>query len=277
MNKDNTHVKGESAPFSVKTRKRRGASSSAAANTVVFDPLVGCKYEEHGRECLGRHVMIVGASHYCKEHYSKENGCSRKCSHYGKHYVCIVGTMEPLYFGRGCKAFTESIYKCYRGRLKVQDETGEKCSSGWMGTFSRFYNSFFGDGNPSVATRNKLLDHLVCTEYMQGVESGSPDEHNDEMMGGKRNYEEFVKQVERLKPDVVIVWGPRVWKSLCKWTGTDYQDMPFDKKTMLLGGHQAEVVRIPHPASRRGNSRFDREDFQNLLKSEHVKLLSVKG
>ena len=276
MNKCNAYEKCEILAPSAKTRKRRGASCSVAANTVVFDPVEGCEYEAHGREYLGKRVMVVGASHYCKEHYSKENGCSSRCSHYWKRYVWIVGTMEPLYFGCGCKRFTESIFKCYRGRLKVQTETGEKCSNGWMGTFSRFYNSFFCDGNPSVATRNRLLDYLVCTEYMQGAESSSPYEHNDEMMGGRRNYEEFVKQVERLKPDVVIVWGARVWKTLCKWTATAYKDMPFDKKTMTLGIHKAEVIRIPHPASRHDKCRFDREEFQEVLKSAQVKLLSVK-
>lgn len=229
-------------------------------NTVVFRPFIGKDYNAKGRKLLGRRVMVVGASHYCKDHFKVETGCSEKCRGYGKRRQ--PDSNKVWNFGRRCERFTQVVYECYR---KYGGEY-------WFGTFTRFYNSFFdGDGEgPSHSDRIKLLDHMVCTEYMQGVEGGGPHSNDDAEMAADRNFIELEKVVAEQKPDVIIFWGPRVWKEVCRHCKTD--DSGPDIQFTKIGGRQVKIVRTPHPSAY-GKRGFDRKHFQDQLKEVDVKLV----
>ena len=249
----------------------------AVENTVTFKPVVGVDYEQHGRAYLGRRVMILGASHYC-EHFCWDKGCGPSCAHYGKYHLELIGG-ESLYFGKRCERFTEIVYGRYRNRLKVPRKPSDrKRPDSWMGTFSRFYNSFFKDGNPSDKVRNRLLDHLVCTEYVQGAEARKNDENNGELMKAQRNFDELVKTIKRFKPDVIIAWGARVWNGICDkifdMSKIDVRDSVMVE--MSIGGCQVKIVNAPHPSSW-GKNGFDRAEFQGLLQWAGIKLRSAKG
>ncbi len=243
-------------------------------NNVVFLPVVGKSYKAHGRAYLGKRVMVLGASHYC-EHYEDEKGCGKACAHYGKYHLKLVGG-ERLYFGDCCERFTEIVYARYRSRLKVPKVTGKKNPNAWTGTFSRFYNSFFKDGNPSDKVRNRLLDHLVCTEYVQGAEARKSNENNGKLMKAQRNFDELVKTVKQFKPDVIIAWGPRAWEGLCQGIQNDANSNVVDEKHVSLAGCCVTVIRTQHPSSW-GKNGFDREEFQRRLQLAGIKLCSVKG
>lgn len=248
---------------------------NAVENIVTFKPVVGVDYEKHGRAYLGRRVMILGASHYC-EHFCWDKGCGPSCAHYGKYHLELIGG-ESLYFGKRCERFTEIVYGRYRNRLKVPRKPSDrKRPDSWMGTFSRFYNSFFKDGNPSDKVRNRLLDHLVCTEYVQGAEARKNDENNGELMKAQRNFDELKKQVIQLKPEVIIAWGPRAWDGLCKGIQNDVNSNVMDEKQVSLGGCCVKVIRTQHPSSW-GKNGFDREVFQRQLQLAGIKLRSAKG
>ena len=248
----------------MKKRDLTGKEKESVVNSVVFDPVVGVDYKKHGRAYLGRRVMILGASHYC-EHFCWDKGCGPSCAHYGKYHLKLIGG-ERLYFGKRCERFTEIVYERYCKRMKVPRKPSDrKRPDGWMGTFSRFYNSFFKVGNPTDEERTRLLGHLVCTEYVQGSEAKEWKEHNDKLMKAQRNFDELTGQVKRLKPDVIIVWGPRAWREICARAGIDCRK---EKSKVVLGGHQVELLNTPHPAA-----SVKRSEFQRRLRSAGIVLL----
>ena len=229
-------------------------------NTVTFKPEIGSDYENCGRAYLGKRIMIIGASHYC-EHFRWEKGCGQNCAYYGKYHLKVIGRELPLHFGSCCERFTEIVYERYRNWLKVPD----KGKNRWMGTLTRFYNAFFVEGNPTDEARNRLLKYLVCTEYVQGSEAKEWKEHNDTLMTAQRNFDELSRQVRRLKPDVIIVWGPRVWQEICKRTGVDSRK---ESAKAVLGGRQVELLNTPHPSA-----SVKRTEFQRRLRSVGIALL----
>ena len=228
---------------------------------VVFCPVVGKGYVNLGRDYLGRRVMIVGASNYC-EHYCNATGCGNKCVHYGKHSLEIDG--KPFDFGRHCERFSEIVYERYRSGLTRKDEPK------WTGTFSRFYNSFFNGRTPTREERNSLLDHLVCTEYVQGSVADNGYQTNRRMMESDWNFTCLEKHVSDNKPDVVIVWGAGSWREICRRTGI--ADVSPAIQEVKIGGCKVTLLHVPHPASF-GKHGFDRKAFQRQLKTVGVKLV----
>lgn len=242
--------------------KRMGiAPKRSEMNTVVFDPVIGREYEENGGRILGRRILVVGASHYC-EHYNSKTGCGENCVCYGNYRMTIGG--RELYCGRSCERFTAMVYERYRNRLGMRNERR------WMRTLSRFYNSFFEGGNPTDEERNSLLDHLVCTEYVQGAEAKVGEQNNPLLMEAVRNFDELVRCVERVKPEVVVFWGSRVWREVCRHLRIS--ETYAVKLEIELGGNQVTLIRVSHPSSR-GRNGFNRTEFAQLLKSSGVRLL----
>lgn len=228
---------------------------------VVFCPVVGKGYVNLGRDYLGRRVMIVGASNYC-EHYCDTTGCGHKCAYYGKHLLEIKG--DPLDFGSHCERFTEVVYERYRAGLTRKEEPK------WMRTFSRFYNSFFNGRTPTREERNSLLDHLVCTEYVQGSVADNGYQTNRRMMESDWNFTCLEKHVSDNKPDVVIVWGAGSWREICRRTGI--ADVSSAIQEVKIGGCKVTLLHVSHPASF-GKHGFDRKAFQRQLKTVGVKLV----
>ena len=246
----------------MKKGKNRCRAKRSICGDVTFLPVVGDKFVSCGRRLLGRKVLIVGASHYCKAHFNHANGCSKCCKGFGKYHFRCGG--RDLYFGKQCEKFTQVVYERYRERL------GNKEDCYWFRTFSRFYNSFFWEGSPSHAERVRLLDHIACTEYMQGVEGDGPTARNDAAMADERNFMELEKLIKQLKPDVVVFWGPRAWNVVCRRSGiTD--SMP-DVQCATIGSRRVTLIRTPHPSAF-GKNGFHREDFRKQLKRAGVNLI----
>ena len=227
-------------------------------NNVVFNPYVGKDYESNGKKFLGKRVMVIGASHYC-EHYTSAAGCSNKCPHFGRY--CFHNDNQ-WYFGEKCERFTEIVIERYRTWF------GGKGEKNWFRTFSSFYNSFFMKYPPSHENRKRLLDHIIHTEYLQGVEGFNSYINNKNEMQADRNFVEFSKVVATYKPEVVLFWGPRGWREACK--RCDVKDMSSDIISVHIEGVEVKLVHVCHPA--RG---FKRERFQAQLKELGVKLIEL--
>ena len=218
---------------------------------VSFQPFIGEKYESHGKQVLGKRVMVVGASHYC-EYFEHAVGCNALCAHFGKYHFAYKG--GELYFGKRCERFSNVVLERYRKQIGEPDERR------WFRTFSRFYNAFFGNAVPHEM-RVALMDLMVSTEYVQGAEVRGPNGNSREAMGADRTFEEFKESVAELKPEVIIFWGPRAWHEVCK--RLDGVDEKADILYVTLDKRQLTLVRVPHPAS----SKFNRNHFQMQLKS----------
>lgn len=233
---------------------------------VTFLPVVGDKYYSQARRVLGRRVLVVGASHYCKDHFNHESGCSKHCKGFGKYHFCCDG--RDLYFGKRCENFTQVVYERYRERI------GNKKDGNWFRTFSRFLNSFFCGGTPSHAERVRLLDHIACTEYMQGAEGDGPTARDDVAMAVERNFTELEKSIKLLKPDVIVFWGPRAWNVVCRRCGIT-NPMP-DVQCAMIGARRVTIIRTPHPSAF-GKNGFHRENVCKQLKGVGVNLIKSQS
>ena len=226
------------------------ASEVLMDNCVTFLPVIGDKYCSHGRRVLGRRVMVVGASHYC-EHLEPTIGCNACCDHFGKYRFHKTG--DEWYFGERCERFSHIVLERYR-RWE-----GEKDERRWFGTFLKFYNAFF-PSPVSHETRKLLMDLMVSTEYVQGAEVSGPNGNSRVAMSSDRNFDEFKNTVDRLKPDVVIFWGPRAWHEVCSRLGeVNEKD---DILHVTLNNRKLTLLRVPHPSS----SAFKRDHFREQLK-----------
>jgi len=257
---------------SLETRWKMSPSSFAANETraqeekklqggVLFDPYVGRDYERHGAKLLGRRVMVVGASHYC-EHFTLGHGCSKGCPFYGKYR--FRDNDDRWFFGKKCERFTKVVVERYRQWF------GERNERYWFRTFSRFYNLFFSGDKPSHEDRVWILDHVACTEYVQGAEGKDSKANDARAMSADRNFTELEKSVSLLKPDVLIFWGPRAWREVCRRCGI--KDATPDIQCATLGGRRVTLVRIPHPSAY-GRGGIDREYFHNQLEDVGVHLV----
>lgn len=105
---------------------------------------------------------------------------------------------------------------------------------------------------------------------MQGAEAKVGEQNNPLLMEAVRNFDELVRCVERVKPEVVVFWGSRVWREVCRHLRIS--ETYAVKLEIELGGNQVTLIRVSHPSSR-GRNGFNRTEFAQLLKSSGVRLL----
>lgn len=186
-------------------------------NDLFFDPWVGTAY---GGGIFDRKVMIVGASHYCGA------GC-RDCGDPNVH--------------SDCRGFTRRVVRDYLDDAYSGD-------SDWKRTFSAFVNSVFGR-EASANERESFFDSIVFTNYLQRAEGRDADEKHDEWFNGGQHLRAFLSLVDEYRPDVVVVWGSRVWNAI-PW---DLGDGEADRVTddiyrFRRGGRGFLLVKLHHPS-----------------------------
>lgn len=227
---------------------------------VIFEPYVGNDYDSDGARLLGRRVMVVGASHYC-EHFHSEHGCSKACAHFGNYrFSCRDRSM---FFGNRCELFTQIVVERYCKWI------GDKEQRKWFRTFTRFYNSFFKGGKATHKARVRLIDHIAITEYVQGAEGREPTDNDGLAMSSDRNFIELEKTVSLLRPDVLIFWGKRAWREVCRRCGIG--DIEPEIQHVTLGGMNVTIVRIVHPVA----YGFKRAHVQKQLTDVGIKILAL--
>ena len=191
-----------------------------------FDPWVGSNYGCDGIQ----KVMIVGASHYCEESGAAVDKCPCGC---GKSSV-------------RCRGMTRKVIHCY---LTSEDRTG------WVKTYTKFINSLYGR-EATQTEREVVLDHVVFMNYLQRVEgSGSGEKHN-EYFKAPCHFHAFCNVVLRYRPDVVIVWGDRVWRamldSICEWNNEAEMDWQLAKSGLSadvrISDFTFKMLSVYHPS-----------------------------
>ena len=162
-----------------------------------FYPWVGLKYG-----CDGvKRVMIVGASHYCEKSEAAIDKCPYSC---GK---CSVR----------CRCMTREVINCY---LKNGVRTG------WVKTFTKFINSLYGR-EASQPEREAVFDHVVFMNYLQRVEGSVSREKHNEYFKEPCHFRAFCNVILRYRPDVIIVWGDRVWDAILGSICDNEPDMDY--------------------------------------------------
>jgi len=184
-----------------------------------FDPWVGKNYGKAG----SRRILVVGASHYCGD-------CSS------------CGSAEQY---ADCRWFTQEIVSQY---LDPSDHKR------WMRTYSVFTNSIFGHG-ASQEECEYFWSRIVFMNYLQRAEGADANEKHSEWFGEKCHFKSFCSVVKRCRPEVVIVWGERVWNAII-WHLKDNKEMnaaigPEEwSSDARIGDYKFKLLRVYHPSCR---------------------------
>lgn len=183
-------------------------------NKPNFAPYVGPQYASQPLK-----LLVLGESHY-------------------------FGESDFEAFHNQTKSFhsvTQEVVEHYIGYLK-----GENDHEGWMNTYSKFFNVLFRD---KLSSEDLIGSWEKCCfyNYVQFPTGGprtSPTEEEFE-----QGFSVFQTQLEVLKPDLIIVWGYRL-----------FENMPQEHLTIDKSGEREKyyycgipVSNVPHPSSSKYN------------------------
>ena len=186
-------------------------------NDRFFDPWVGTSY---GDGLFDRKVMVVGASHYCGD------GC-RDCGDPAAHPEC--------------RGFTQQVVSDYLDDAYSGD-------SDWKRTFSTFVNSVFGR-DASADERESFFDSVVFANYLQRSEGRDAVEKHGEWFNDNQHLRAFLALVDEYHPDVVVIWGSRVWNAIPWDLGDGEADRVADGIYRFhRGGRDFLMVKLHHPS-----------------------------
>lgn len=135
---------------------------------------------------------------------------------------------------------------------------------GWMNSLKRFERSLYGNDTTLKDSMN-IWNSLLFYDYVQAVQ-----DPRKSITPTKEQYtdseEAFFQIMERYQPDILIVWGLRLWNNLpnTNWTenarkciGGDYFDNGF---YTLNNNHRVTSFPIDHPAG-----AFDTELWHEVI------------
>lgn len=189
-------------------------------NVPFFLPWVGALYSSGG--IFGKKIMVLGDSHYCGE-TCKECGLSH------------VG---------GCGGFTTSVVNAYLDQ-EVERE-------GWMSTYLKFERSLVNhETTPEESVRiwNSILFYNYLQVAMQGPrQAGTPEQYKDAIAP-------FFSVLNNYQPDILIVWGVRLWNALPCDNWEDGRQVSVDGYDVLNGYYRlfndkkVHSVCVYHPST----------------------------
>jgi len=188
-------------------------------NRVFFKPWVGRDYLSGGM--FGKRIMVLGDSHYCGE----------DCKECGKDFCCA------------CNDFTNKVVRDYL------DESNEW--DGWKSTYLKFERSLVGretSHEDSVRIWKSILFYNYLQVAMQGPRrAGTPEQYRDAASP-------FFSVLDRYQPDVLVVWGVRLWNSLPSDRWEDGPEMMVDGYSIQNGyyrtgsGKRVHAICVYHPS-----------------------------
>jgi len=153
---------------------------------VFFKPFVGNNYHNGIK---GKKILVLGESHYCEGIRYENYSCKKteKCLQHAK-----------------CQNFTNDVMARF---FDYKKGNGEKET--WMPTFTRFTNVFYG----KRVNNEELLDfwnsvmfyNYVQKSVMEGSRTTPPEQ---DFVDSQKAFREIL---EEYKPDLIIVWGVRLW------------------------------------------------------------------
>jgi len=189
---------------------------------VFFYPRIGENYKTTGFN--GLKLLILGESHYCGE----------KCEVCGKQS------------NKNCSDFTIGVLNRYFDYKK-----GNGGHEDWMRTFTRFTNVLFGE-----QVDNKTLidfwDSVIFYNYVQSSTEGPRTPPSNEQFSDSNDA--FIEVLEEFKPDLILVWGERLWDKLPD-SGRQGEENILDNANgrfyyYKVGDREIPAYGIYHPSSR---------------------------
>lgn len=200
---------------------------------IFFMPWKGEKFESSGY--LGNKILVLGESHYCEI----EQICAE------------CGTTGMV----GCNDFTNNTVRKFL-EYKFSGLAHER----WMNTYTKFGNVL---ANRHL-NADETADFWHSIAFYNFVQIAVTDKRIPPSAENFRISEEAFFQVAReLSPDLIIVWGDRLWNNMPS-TGRDVQiyDAPYYVYE-LEDGLKVPAASIYHPST----SYFDHSAHATLMKA----------
>lgn len=122
---------------------------------------------------------------------------------------------------------------------------------GWMNTFLKFERSLVGHETDRTETR-RIWNSLLFYNYLQVLLSGPREAGTDKQYADSADA--FFEVIDRYKPEVIIVWGKRVWQHLpwngwCEGNPLTVDGYGVDNGTYTRrDGGKVKVVCVYHPS-----------------------------
>ena len=188
---------------------------------VRFLPWIGKDYRNGG--IFGKRILVLGESHYC-------GSCTRE--------MCEQNFDD-------CRDFTLGVVSdCYLNKQRKY--------ASWMKTFTSFERSLVGEWTDEES-RIKIWNSVAFYNYLQYAldAPGKAGESN----AYQKAIEPFYQVLDYCKPELVIVWGKRLWGWLpgdARWEkceGVNFDNYVVDNGYYNLSdGNKARAFAVYHPS-----------------------------
>lgn len=182
-----------------------------------FEPWIGENYESGG--IFGKKILALGDSHYCDSCV----GCG------------VAGGI------RDNVDFTKNTVKDY-----LERSYGTK---GWPTTYKKFERTLYGNFNTEKSDAISIWNSIAFYNFLQTANNSyARTAYLREYYDKSLRY--FWTVIDELSPDIVIVWGSKVWGHLPNdgwvWNAIDnYEDAGYYERN----GKKITFMLIKHPSS----------------------------
>lgn len=189
-------------------------------DSCFFTPRIGKDYARGG--IFGKKILALGESHYCG------TGCA-DCGECGKHPECSDFT-------------TNVVNWCLDSSVERE---------GWMNTYLKFERSLVGKETTPLESR-KIWDSIAFYNFLQVAMGGAREAGTNQQY--RAAAEPFMQVLEELQPDVLIVWGVRLWNNLPNRNWADGSKVAVDGYDVqngfytLSSGKKVKAVCVYHPS-----------------------------
>lgn len=189
---------------------------------VFFKPWVGNDYQTGG--IFPKKILVVGESHYCGN-----EDCKGKCG------------FRDFPEG-GCQDFTYNT---------LNDYLSGNCTDGWTRTFKKFERSLV-NGETSLEESNNIWHSLAFYNYLQVAmtrtrKAGTNEDYKESQIA-------FFEVIEKLQPELIIVWGIRLFYKLPEENWIEGDSLIIDNHDVkngyyqLKNGKEARCIAVYHPS-----------------------------
>lgn len=202
---------------------------------INFRPWVGVNYAKSG--FLGKKILVLGESHYCKKDLAIDGKCYPVCSKEKMNRDCFEQTNDVM---EGIIYYLDRSERYHR-------------------TFLHFENAIFGrDLRDEQKTREAFWNSVIFYNYFQYSQKGPSMPLEQASYSYKESALAFQEILEEFMPDYIIVWGCRLYNTLPPLIGEESKICIDNKSTEVwtynIKGKKIPAMKVWHPCMGLGAS-----------------------
>lgn len=198
---------------------------------INYRPWVGNNALMQGYK--GKRVLVLGESHYCKENLKQGEKCHPLCKKENFQSDCFSFTedvMHDVVYNYSGKKY-EQTFLCFERAVTGKELTQEEREEFWESVIFYNYMQYAQEG-PGVAPK---------TEHWEKSENA------------------FKELLEKYMPDLIIVWGVRLYSKMPNWNGEE-SELQFGENaktkvwTYTVNGKNIPAFMVHHPCTPTGKN-----------------------